>query len=235
MNSLFSLRQVALRSAMATGIFLFGGLLLGFLVGFGLSGLPMHLPGSTQTLLSAAVVLSIVMVSSAGWGRAMAHLAGLGEERRMAWAGALSFGPAMVLAGFALVSLEVAIVERGAGPSLPVHRIFTLLFVPAVFLVSGVGGLALGLAQGNWRLAWRCALGSGLAGSIAFLIINLVMDQLGWRVGAPGAAQRMTMLTVMMTGNLGAALAGGATLGVLLGGYDQRNKLEEVRSEDQAR
>ncbi len=218
------IQQVAIRSGLATGLFLFGGLLVGFVAAVGLSGLPMHLPESARTLLAMVIILSIVGFASAGWGRAMARLTGASQPRRMIKAGILSFGPSLVLAGFILSSLEVAIVERGNGPDLPIHMVFTILFVPAVFLVAGLGGLALGLAQGEWRLAWRCALGSGLAGSMAFLVIVLAMDQIGYRVGAPGAAERATMLTVMMTGNLGAALAGGAALGALL--MRRRDSLE---------
>jgi hypothetical protein len=44
------------------------------------------------------------------------------------------------------------------------------------------------------------------------LIANLVMEAFGWQVGGPRAAERATMLTVMFTGNIVAALAGGAML-----------------------
>ncbi|MDX1616803.1 MAG: hypothetical protein R3300_21020 [Candidatus Promineifilaceae bacterium] len=50
---------------------------------------------------------------------------------------------------------------------------------------------------------------------MAFLVVNLVMETLGWVVGAPGAAARYTMLTVMFAGNLGAALAYSGTFSSL--------------------
>jgi len=212
----FNLVQISLRSAGLTALFLFGGLLLGFLAAFGLTGLPMHLPESARVLLGFGSILIVVFVAGALWGRSISRLCRLDEPRRTIWAGALSFGPAMLLAALMLGKLEGILVEESRGPDLPVHVVFTLLFVPAVFFIAGVVGLALGFAQRDAGLAWRCALGSGLAGSLAFLLVNMVMDQLGWRVGAPGAANRATMLTVMMTGNLGAALAGGAVLGALL-------------------
>ncbi len=219
-----NLRQIAVRSALVTALFLFGGFLLGFAAAIGFSQLPMHVPDSLQMLVAMAIILSVLFVAGAAWGRAMARLSGFAETRRMAKAGAVSFGPALVLSALVLSSLEVAIIERGGGTSLPIHVVFTILFVPAVFIVAGVGGLALGIAQGDWRFAWRCALSSGLAGSAAFLLVNLGMDQLGWRVGAPGAAERATMLTVMMAGSLGAALAGGGAIGGMLG----RNALHGV-------
>jgi len=73
-------------------------------------------------------------------------------------------------------------------------------------LVAGAGGLALGIALCSWSLA----------AGLAFLAADLTMDALGWRVGAPGAAERATMITVLLVSSLGAALAGGAAIGLLL-------------------
>jgi hypothetical protein len=53
----------------------------------------------------------------------------------------------------------------------------------------------------------------GLVAAAVFLVVNLLMEGAGWVVGAPRAAERFTMLTVMFVGNLAAALAGGALLG----------------------
>jgi hypothetical protein len=60
------------------------------------------------------------------------------------------------------------------------------------------------------------ALRVGLTAALAFLAINLGMEVLGWQVGGPGAEERATMLTVLLVSNLGAALAGGAVLGLTL-------------------
>jgi hypothetical protein len=220
---MLNLRQVAIRSGLATALYLFGGLLLGFLVASWFSGLPMHMPQSANVLLSAGIALTSVGGFSALWGRTIARLCHLQQPRRIAWAAFVSFGPVLILAGFGLSALEVAIVERGHGVSLPLHWTFTLLFVPAVFLVTGVVGLVLGAVSGGRSLAWRSALGTGLAGGAAFLLVDLVLYGLGWEVGAPGAAQRATMLTVMFSGNLGASLAGGAVLGAILGDHESRN------------
>jgi hypothetical protein len=233
MTSPHNLSRIAIRSALLTALFLFGGLLLGFAAGIGLDGLPMHLPESVRIQLSMLIVLVVLVAPGFAWGRATARLTRASQPGRMAWAGALSFGPTLILAALALGRLEVTLIERGEGPDLPVHVIFTLLFVPAACFVAGTGGFAIGLARQNIQLALRMALGCGLAGGAAFLLINLVMHQLGWRVGAPGAAERATMLTVMMAGSLGAALAGGAAIGVLLGGVDKRYDLGEVSSENQ--
>lgn len=222
MNPPYKLSQFAIRGAMTTSLWLFGGLLLGFVVASWFHGLPMHLPESKRTLLSMLVILVALVASGLAWGRAMARLTRTTESRRMAWAGALGFGPALVLAALALGRLEVLLIEQGKGPDLPVHVVFTLLFVPAALFVAGMGGFALGMAREGFRLARRLALSSGLAGGAAFLLVNLLMLLFGYRVGAPGAAERVTMLTVLMAGSLGAALAGGAAIGVLLASTDKQ-------------
>jgi hypothetical protein len=234
MNTAYNLRQVAVRGALLTSLWLFGGFLLGFGFAFWFNGLPMHMPESTRVQLSFLIIMTVLIASGFAWGRSMARLSGASQPVRMAWAGALSFGPALILAALSLGSLEGVLVERGQGPDLPIHVLFTLLFVPAAFFVAGVGGFALGLARESIQLALRMALGCGLAGGAAFLLVNLVMYLLGYKVGAPGAAERATMLTVMMAGSLGAALAGGAAIGVLLGGTEKRYVLGEVSSENQA-
>jgi hypothetical protein len=116
----------------------------------------------------------------------MARICGVSQTRRLAWAGFLSFGPGVILAGIVLSLLEVAIVERSGGRSIPVHILFTLLFVPAVFLVAGIGGLALGIALRQTILAVRLALGGGLAAALAFLAVDLLMDAPagGWALPA---------------------------------------------------
>jgi cytochrome bd-type quinol oxidase subunit 2 len=199
-----------------TAIILCGGLVLGFATGFMLSGLPMHMPERTRNFLASIPVLLALFVSGGLWGSAMAHRCTPGNARRAAWIAGLCFGLSVIIAGIGLSLLEMAVVERGRGPDLPVHRVYTLLFVPAVFFVAGMGGFALGTANRSWRLAGRLALWSGLTGALAFLLIDLVMDAMGWRVGAPGAAQRATMLTVTLAGSLAAAFTAGTALGVLL-------------------
>jgi hypothetical protein len=48
------------------------------------------------------------------------------------------------------------------------------------------------------------------------LIVYQAMDKAGWRIGAPDAARRATMIVVTSLGALAAALAGGAVLGYFL-------------------
>ena len=176
----------------------------------------MHVPQATRSLFSALPVLGISGFAGAGWGTILGRNSGSTYPKRMAWAGGLSYGPAVILVALGLTFLEVQIVEHGQGPDIPVHVLYTLLFVPAAFIVAAIGGLGLGLANKKVRLAIKLALGAGLSAALTFLVINLVMNGLGWRIGAPGAAERFTMLTVTLVGSLGAALAGGAIISILL-------------------
>lgn len=206
--------HILVRSALLTAGYLVGGMVAGVLLGRALDALPVPVP--LRRTLATAVALTAVIFAGAGWGRAVGRLAGSPEEKRLARAGALSFGPTVVFTGWALAVLEGAIVQRGWGPQLPIHIVFTLLFVPAAFLVAAVGGLGLGLALRSRRLAGKVALGAGCAAAAAFLLVDLLMDSIGWRVGAPGAAQRATMLTVTTLGSLAAALAAGAVIGTVV-------------------
>jgi hypothetical protein len=205
-------------AALLTVLLLVGGLVFGVLTGGMLNkSLPMHVPQATRNLFSALPVLGILGCAGAAWGRAMGRIAGVDNPRRMAWAGGLSYGPSIIIVAIGLSLLEVQLIEQGKGPDIPIHRIYTLLFVPGTFIVAAAGALGLGLASTKFQRAFQCALITGLTAALTFLAVNLIMDSLGWRIGAPRAAERATMLTVTLVGCLGAALTGGAVTSAFLG------------------
>ncbi len=218
-----SRRALVIQGATMTPLYLIGsffvGALLGDLVFFGLPG---HLQDAAKVPLAALPTLLCVFAGGALWGRGMARLARRSDVKRSMWAGALGYGPTVVLVGLALTVLENLFVEQRRGPDLPIHDVFTLLFVPAVFVVATVGALALGIGLQRGGLSVRLALGSGLAAGITFFLIDRLLDMLGWRVGAPGAAERATMVTVLLTGSAAASLAAGAVIGLLLSGGPER-------------
>jgi hypothetical protein len=212
--------RLAVHGALLTVACLFGGLLVGVAVGFLVFEL---LPGGDDfahppplnVTLAALPALAGFTVGSATWGVRMGRLAGGADRRRLAIAGALSFGPMTVALGIGLSALE-PIAVAGFGGGLPVHRLFTVLFVPTAFLIAGVSAWAVGLGLRRPRLALALLWQVGLAAAAGFLVVNLALEAAGWVVGAPGAAERATMLTVMFAGNVGAALAGGASMGLAL-------------------
>lgn len=210
--------QTIIFSALATAFILIGSFILGGALGAILNDrLPGHPTDLVNILLSAIPALGAVIAGGAGWGWTMSRIARAGERKRMAWAGAIGFGPTLILVGLALTFFENLIVEQGKGPQLPIHNVFTLLFAPAAAIISGVGAGALGIGLRDRTLAikllWQCAL----AGGITFLAVNLTLDTFGFRVGAPGAVERATMLTTAFLGNFSAALVGGGMIGAMLG------------------
>jgi hypothetical protein len=212
--------QLMWAGAWKTVATLFGGLLVGLFAGNLVFAV---VPGSSVTdpriqyeLIAAIPTLIALGAGSAAWGRSMAPLAGAAPSKRMAWAGVLGFAPITLVMAFSLLALEPIAVER-FGARIPIHRVFTLLFVPTAFIISAVSAFAIGIGLRDGPLSRSLAWRVGLTGAVAFLTVNLVMEAAGWVVGAPGAAERVTMITVMSLGNLAAAFAGGAVLGLALG------------------
>jgi hypothetical protein len=208
--------HAALYGAVITLATLFGGLLLGTAIGFFVfESLPGHStlsPSALHISLAALPAFLGFLGGSAAWGVCMGRLAGSAEARRMAAAGMLGFAPITLVLGIGLSAVEPFVVEQ-IDALFPIHRIFTLMFVPSAFLIAGLSAWAVGLGLRNGPLARTLLWRVGGVAAIAFLAVNLVMEASGWVVGGPNAAQRYTMLTVMFLGNLGAALAGGAALG----------------------
>jgi hypothetical protein len=88
--------------------------------------------------------------------------------------------------------------------------------VPAAFFVAAASAWIVGI--GLRRAAseqLRLALTTGLAAAGAYFLVYLLMDFAGWKVGAPDAGKRATMLVVTGLGSLAAALAGGAAIGLV--------------------
>lgn len=183
------------------------------LVGGGLGAIFQRVP------VSGLLSVGIVSVAASAWGRRMVRLTGLGHEQRVGWAAALAVGPTVVLVGVSLAAAESTLIPQSADASLPIHVLFSVLFVPAALLVAAIGGFALGSGARGVRLGASLAVRAGLSGGLAFLLIDLVMDALGWRVGASHAGQRATMVVVTTLGTIGAALAAGGALGHRLGQY----------------
>jgi hypothetical protein len=215
-------RRAALYGAVVTTVGLVGSLLLAIAAGNAiratLAGTAAERVGTALATLCALVALGL---GAAVWGVFLGRLTEAAEPKRMAWAGVLGFVPVVLVAGFGLLALEPLALHRW-GDHVPLYRLFTLLFVPTAGVIAGVGALALGLGLRDRplarALAWRAALGA----TLAFLVVNLTMEALGWRVGAPGAAERLTMVTVLSVSDLGAAIVAGAVVGALLGRREPR-------------
>jgi hypothetical protein len=202
-----------IETGLITAACLVGGMAAGVIAGAAVHGLPMHLPERTMVTLASIPALLGTVGGGAIWGRILSARIPGSNHRAMTLFGGFGFGPAVIGTGILLTVGEQLLVQQGLGPQMPIHLLYTMLFVPATFLVAGIGSASLGVAvkgiPGGARIGFRC----GLVAATAFLGIVLLMDSLGWRIGAPGAVQRATMVTVTAVGAIGAATAGGAMLG----------------------
>ena len=213
--------KAALQGAALTVVTLFGGLLLGLALGVivfhNLPGHSLENPSPAHTAIAAFPALIGFLAGGAAWGVSLIRIKPAPDMRRMALAGLLGFGPITIT-----LAVGLGILETLAGSSLlsqiPIHRLFTLLFVPATFLIAGISSWAIGRGYKNTALAWRLFWQVGLAAAATFLAVNLTMEAFGLVVGAPGAAQRATMVTVLISGNVSAALVSGGVLGLILAG-----------------
>lgn len=193
---------------------LIGGLVIAVALGFLADKLP--LPLVPRRVLDGVLALSITLLAGRLWGRDMARLAHAPEPGDAGKVTALSVGPAIIAAGAVLAAVEPSLVERATRAGYSIHFVYSLLFVPVTGIVAAVGAFALGVGLGDRRLGARLATNAGVAALLTFLAVDLLMYGLGWRVGAPNAARRATMLVVTVLSASAAAITAGAAIGALL-------------------
>jgi hypothetical protein len=170
--------------------------------------------------VTAAGIVALVVLNAAGmrWVRQMARLAGAPSQWRAETMAGIAVGVTILGISAVLSAIEPPLVQRAGGPVLPIHILHALLFTTATLIVTTTGSFAMGTAIAGRRAGIRAAIAAGPAGAAVFLLVVAVMYAFGWRVGAPDAGKRATMLVVTALGAIGAALTSGALLGrVLLG------------------
>lgn len=219
-----------LKGAWLTISRLFGGLFLGLIAGTVLFHL---LPGSDvedPSVMHAAVAsipaIAGFLAAGAAWGMAIGQQLGHTDRRKFGIAGVLGFAPitSILVIGFGMLEQQIF---AFVGPSVPIHRLFTILFTLSALLITGVSVFVLSRALGFPRRAGILALRAALAAAGAFLLVNLTMESLGWVVGAPRAAERATMLVVMLLGKLAAAFTAGGLFALDL--FPEERPLQETR------
>ena len=206
---------MVVRSAMFTVRDLVGGLILGVALGAAIDGAGKAVPTLARGV-AIIVVGTVLIMSGRMWGRDMGRLASGSNPGAGGWSAALVFTPVVVIVAVTLGELEPVLVQRGARLGLELHVVYTLLFVAATLVIAAVGAFALG--TGLYRAAFgaRLAIAAGPAAAAAFLAVALVMDALGWRVGAPDAGRRATMVVVTAMGLFAAATSAGGAIGAML-------------------
>ena len=209
--------EYAIRGAVITAVTLFGGILAGFIF---VEIVSSFAPNTDFDELPISIVLAVMamhisgqVVGGAIWGIAMGRLAGMRDRRRFARAGLLGFVPVTAVMMLGLGVLEQIILGMA---NVPIHLVFTGLFVPAAAVIASVTSWTFGRELRDSALARRLFWRAGLAAGLAFLLVVLGMDVAGWVVGAPGARARSTMITVTLIGTLAASLGGGFIVGLEL-------------------
>jgi hypothetical protein len=203
--------------ALLTVGYLFGGLVVGIALGTVIGSPAPGVFHMTRNVLAGVIAVTCMSIAGVAWSRRLAYMVAATDRRRADWAGALSFGPSVLVAGLVLTVLEQRVVERGGG-SVPIHIAYGMLFVPAAFFVASTTAWIIGAGLRRSGAEQRSlALTTGLAAAGTYFVVYLLMDLAGWKVGAPNAGKRATMLVVTGLGSIGAALAGGAAIGAVLG------------------
>lgn len=205
--------------------YLAGSLVLTFPAMLVASGLSPGLPERFGRWFFFGTMAVLCSLGGLLWARRVAKSVGVRRRRSWAFAGAIAYGACAPMAVFALTEAETLLLRRAMeGVEYPMHIAFAVLFSCAVFGVVALTALALGLAASRGREAVGIAASSAAVATMTFLLVNLAFDLAGWRVGAPGAEERFTMVLVLAVGLLVSTFVSGATLtGLLAAGSGDRN------------
>jgi hypothetical protein len=217
-------RSPVFSAAALTARDILGGLILAVSVGGSIDTLHAVLPIFVSRGL--AIVAGVVVIFGAIriWTRDMARIARGPETTVIGRGGALALTALIGATGVTLGLAEPFAVSRGALFDLRIDQVYTLLFVPATLLISTAGAFLIGRTVGDAGFATRLAVSSGIVSAAAFLAVDLFMDAIGWRVGAPGAGQRATMIVVTTLGVAIAGITAGGVIGAFLARSSSRSQ-----------
>jgi hypothetical protein len=174
--------------------------------------------GTGRPLFFATMAL---LCAAAGWlwGAHLGRLARSPRWRAWGTGAAAGYGLSCPLATYASSEAETYLLNSAQqGVHHPMHLAFALIFAGALLLVVGLTALGVGVASGRGARALPLAAAGAGTAVAAFLAVDLAFDLGGWRVGAPGAEARATMLVVLGAGLVTATSAAGAVLGRALVG-----------------
>lgn len=175
------------------------------------------LPVLPRRILAVVIAIVVLFHAMRLWGYDMARLAHQPRAGAISRAGASFLAAVIGMTGFVLGVTEPFVVGRAAMRGTQIHEVYMLLFVTATWVVATAATYTLGRGLHGNMFAAKLGVVCGIAAAAAFLMVVLTMDAVGWRVGAPGAAKRATMVVVTTLGLLAAGVAGGAILGIVLG------------------
>ena len=151
------------------------------------------------------VLLFIIMGLSAFvggtlWARSMFLNSGIINILQKALLTGFSFGLSVFIFGYFLEVIERDLFYSGLLNSPGIHTQFVGYFSIAIFLVAGVTSFVLAFQMTDNYKTLRSSLTTAVTCVAVFIIVDLLMYVLGWRVGDPDFPERSTMLTVMGLG-----------------------------------
>lgn len=204
-----------IRAAALTTRDVVGGLVVAVAAGSAVDALA-FLPILPRRILAIALAVTVLAQAFNLWGRDITRL----MERT--GTSVISRGGTWLLAVlFAIIALVLGLTEpflvgRAASRGMQIHELYMLLFVTATMMLATAGTYTLGRGLRGTVFGARLGAASGIAAAAAFFAVALAMDTLGWRVGAPEASKRATMVVVTSAGLLAAGIASGAVVGIML-------------------
>lgn len=177
-------------------------------------------------LVGPPLFLGILLALGALWGAGIARVMRQ-DWKPLALAGARSWGFSAFVFSILLELVNGFQTAIGRVLSLSPHAVFTLSFLISVFMITGIAARSMTKALGRAPSANRVGSVSGLVATLGFLLVDLVMLSRGWELGR-WMGGRSVMVTVMLIGNAGAALAGGAAMGWLIGQHEEEDGAMEA-------
>ena len=199
-----------------------GGLVVAVAAGSAADALA-FLPILPRRILAVAIAVTVLAQAFNLWGRDITRLMDRTGTSAITRSGTWLLAVLFTIIALVLGLTEPFLVGRAASRGLQIHELYMLLFVTATLMLAAAGTFVLGRGLRGTTFGTRLGAVSGIAAAVAFFAVALTMDTLGWRVGAPGASKRATMVVVTLTGLLVAAIACGAVVGIMLRG-SQREK-----------
>ena len=150
------------------------------------------------------------------WARSVLQAPMSGKIWRAAITSGIAFGIMIFLAGYTLESFEQDLFRRNLLNALGIHSQFVGLFSIAIFLVVWITSSVMAFQVTGGRPALLYGLVTAVVCVLVFIIVDVVMYALGWRVGHIDFPERPTMTTVTGLGLLAAVLVGGTIIGVMV-------------------
>lgn len=182
-------------------------------------------------------VLTVLLCGGGLWGLGIARLMNA-DAKSIVKACALSWSSTVVTFVIAVVFLGISLFGGLSRINIlphfrhSLHYNFLLIFVPVIGIITAVNAYAVTGKLGFKEKRKSVGMYTGLAAALGFLTVGLILlFGFGWEVGNP-VYGKYGMLKLALFCSIGAALAGGASLGWMLSraGSTQESQMENMKA-----